>query len=202
MLDFLRAEPAVASQIRFVVDAWRDEGRQWNLIPLPAGIRLALGSAGRRFPAAATRRPPPRAGRGQVPEPVVVMFSVGWSGAEEIPDSLELTALARWLAEEGAGYDASGTAPGGELPQVQITGFGNGPGIDRSDESARRTGQRRADVLRARLLAGVGDYLRQLGADPGIAGRLLQAGQGPARRLPAELRGSGHRGGPAADPGE
>ena len=177
-LDFLRVEPAAASRIRFVQDAWRDIGQPWNLIPLPAGIRQLLGvagptvtggsshSAGRR-----THASPDRAA-----EPVAVTFPEGRSGEEDIPDSLELTALARWLAEEGAAHDA-GTPHGGQLPLVQITGFGNGSSLDPAGEPARRTGQERADAVRARLLAGVRDYLRQLGADPAIADSVLPADQ-------------------------
>ncbi len=45
-LDFLRAEPAIASQIRFVEDAWRQDGQSWNLIPLPPEIRQLLGTGG------------------------------------------------------------------------------------------------------------------------------------------------------------
>ena len=45
-LDFLRAEPAAASQIKFVEDAWREDGQPWNLMPLPAGIRELLGVGG------------------------------------------------------------------------------------------------------------------------------------------------------------
>ena len=127
-------------------------------------------------------------------------FPEGRSGEDDIPDSLELTALARWLAEAGAAHDA-GTPHGGQLPQVQITGFGNGRRLDPTDESARRTGQRRADAVRARLLSSVRDYLGQLGADPAIADSLLPAELGD-RRAQARARdsrgrqaGSGHRAG-------
>ena len=52
-LDFLRAEPAVTRRIRFVEDAWRDDGQPWTLIPLPAGIRELLGVGGPTVAAAA-----------------------------------------------------------------------------------------------------------------------------------------------------
>ncbi len=176
-IDFLRAEPAVASQIRFVEDAWRDDGQPWTLIPLPAGIRQLLGVGG-----PTVMRDGHTVGRhthvtpGQIPEPVAVTFPEGRSAEDDIPDSLRLPALARWLAEAGAAHDAS-TPHGGQLPQVQITGFGNGRRLDPTDGSARRTGQDRADAVRARLLSSVRHYLRQLGADPAIADSVLPAGQ-------------------------
>ena len=107
--------------------------------------------------------------------------------------------MARSLAEAGAAQDTS-APPGGQL-QVQIAGFGDGRRLERTDESARQTGQRRADAVRAWLLAGVRDYLRQLGADPVIADSLLPAWPGD-RRAQARARdpragqaGSGHRAG-------
>ena len=184
-LGFLRADPAAVSRIGFVEDAWRQDGGPWTLIPLPAGIRELLGVGG-----PTVIRGAGRAGRaahaspGQVPEPVAVIFPEGRSGEEDVPDSLELTALARWLAEAGAAHDP-GTRHGGQLPQVQITGFGNGRHLDRTDESARRTGQRRAGVVRARLLASVREHLRQLGADPAIADSLLPAGLATGAPRPA-----------------
>ena len=176
-LDFLRADPAAVSGIRFVEDAWQD-GQRWTLVPLPAGVRGLLGVGG-----PTVIRGDGRAGRvahagpGQVPGSVAVEFPEGRSGQEDVPGSLELAALARWLAEAGAGaVPDPGSARGGRLPEVQVTGFGNGRRFDLTDESARRTGQRRAGAVWSRLLAGVREYLGQLGADPAIAGSLLPAG--------------------------
>ena len=176
-LDFLRAEPAITSQIRFVEDAWREDGQQWNLIPLPAGTRQLLAVGGPTLITGSSRADrQAHASPDLVAEPVAVTFPEGRSGEGDIPGSLELAALARWLAEEGAAHGAS-TPHGRRLPQVQITGFGNGRRFDSTGESARRTGQRRADAVRARLLASVRDYLGQLGADPAIADAMLPAGQ-------------------------
>ena len=95
-----------------------------------------------------------------MPGPVTVTFPRA-GPAKPTYRILRAAALGRWLAEEGAAADAS--APrGGQLPLVRVTGYGNGRRVDPTDGSARRTGQRRADAVRARLLAGVGDYLRQL----------------------------------------
>ncbi len=181
-LDFLRADPAITSQVRFVEDAWRDPGQPWNLIPLPAGIRQLLRVDG---PTLSTSNS--TAGRDadtspdRVPEPVAVTFPASRSGEVDIPGSLELAALARWLAEAGAARGAStphaGTPHGGQLPRVQITGFGDELRFDPTGKSARQTGKRRANAVRARLLASVRHYLGQLGADLVIADAMLPADQ-------------------------
>ena len=173
-LDFLRDEPAVAGQVRFVEDAWREDGRPWNLIPVPAGIRELLRVGGRTVVAgdAAGRRANAGTRRRLEPEVVAVRFAEGRSGVGDVPESLELAALARGLAEAGA--DAPDA---GQLPRAGITGYGNGRFYDRSGESARQTGQRRAEAVRARLLDLVRRYLGELGADPGIAEAMLPAGQ-------------------------